>query len=218
MKFGKSWKFQSEELPVQLASRCINYKVWKKLVKTVRDHDSLLHKLKSECKAVDKVMLTRQTSGVVCSLVRLSAQDIHNFAALNKQTLYKICKKLDKQLGTNKFMQWYATRPFAFLGGSQFTRLQLDATQHVDECPVCYDIPNTVIILDCGHYLCIECFKDWFRIRGQRGMLWNVVMAVEEKTKEKKRCPMCSKRNPCLHLSAKNLWPFRREIAYALDH
>ena len=161
MKFKHYWLNKVKELPKTLQKECLNYKIWKKRT----SNSDLSELLEIECKHIDKIFHQKQDI-LSCFSYKNTKLDLYNYAMINKLSLYKIIKRLDKRFKIN-LRQWYNNNKqnYAFCGGHELTRLQLELFGYKDECPICFDKPKTVIILDCGHILCHNCVKNIYNIK-----------------------------------------------------
>lgn len=214
MKFCQYWKAEVEKLPSVLKRCSLNYKIWKKRANGERDAAVLERLLCSECKVVDRFLQRQSRSCIVPS--SFSHIDLYSFAKLNKLALYKICKRLDKRLNTEAFRKFNTQHMFDFQGGRTLKLLQLRVSNRVDECPICLEVPTHSVVLDCGHCLCLDCFKTVYEIKGQRGTMWNIVSCVH--TNKGTSCPVCRRKHPCKHLGAHSIWPYDPKLAFQIDH
>jgi hypothetical protein len=109
----------------------------------------------------------------------VSSAQLLDFVALNRDTLRKICKRVDKRRkGTTALVcDVYGAMRFSFLHGSLVSRLELELGMRSAECPVCLwcealdeDMHLQLVILDCGHTVCTECFDNMFGRKYRKGL------------------------------------------------
>ena len=198
MKYNKEWKkyVDLDEIDLWLA---ISYDKWKQRIKKGELHFKLNWriKLEHECERIDNRLFNM---GFVDKYIVMH-QPVDNkekikVCELNKKTLYKICKKLDKKLlKSHDAMQWYVNisrnKRYKFLGCSELCRIRL-AMGEKAECPICFEtvcLENSAITR-CCHVFCTECAEK----------LWNLSKFFGYKTQERKimaagrygeKCPLC---------------------------
>jgi len=105
MKYGKYWKTQIADLPPQLQQTSLSYKNWKK----IQDNDdNIIPILINQCHTASKTIVehinndSKPLSIFQCKKRTFDISQLYQYALLNKQTLYKICKRMDKK---NKYSQ-----------------------------------------------------------------------------------------------------------------
>jgi hypothetical protein len=206
--------------------------------------DLLRDELLSDCAQVDaklaRYMPVRE-SGVVSFVTQLirnlgsfwcveKTEDDHvgtdvlfAFVQLNKETLYKICKRLDRVYaakGMCFLKEVHGVYKFIFQGGMMYTRLQLELGQHTTECPICLTTIEEareesgdkwqLFVLDCGHIMCMDCFRATYKIKGMRGTLFNLLDVSAYRARKEGvvlSCPMCRKNNPWKTMCSMSVWP-----------
>ena len=97
MKYAKILAQQLSEFDNGIRNNCLNYKKWKKLIKYDGDYlrRNWERRLNSECKAIDRLLFTKY------NCIFISKESHYKLCLYNLNTLYKICKKIEKKLGTN---------------------------------------------------------------------------------------------------------------------
>lgn len=95
MKYAKELKAQLAEYGANIQGRCIDYRKWKKLIKT----DNCLtanwqSMLMTDCLYVDSLLHGRMS----CFWFNLEKDDVRTLSLINTNTLYKICKRLQREL------------------------------------------------------------------------------------------------------------------------
>lgn len=227
MKYGRTWEALRLELPPFLQRSCLQYTQWKETIKAfVGPADVLLQQLEDDCERVSRAftalarrrhrrrLLPRLLSAAgwcpcVAAVDRPCRAEDHNnkaFAELNRTSLYKICKKIDKRLRPSpRALEWMATRSrelrYPFLQGSELTSLVLTLPT---DCPVCLDACDKIAISRCGHVLCLECLEDMYDMRGRKGTYHNLISARERASDRAITCPLCRKARP---FSSMMFWP-----------
>jgi len=139
----------------------------------------------------------------------MNMETLIKFAEINNTTVYKVCKKIDKQTKTNEGRLWLIRnrdeKKYKFMSGILLTRLRLDIANQIQECPICMDVMgnknNKSLILNCGHAICLSCIYKLTGIRNN-GTLYNLLLTVDSRI----LCPLCIKRNPFRDISELSLW------------
>lgn len=219
MKFLNNWKSEVALLPEYLQSYVIVYKKWKKMSKFVDNNEEIINRLNNEVIYINKVFLhyvkkLYKPNYISCfSSHKENVNDLYKFAILNKLTLYKICKRLDKRSKSHIFKSWLNDNynNFQFNRGVYLTRLYLD-NQNLDhtndECPICFDkVTNDkpFIILSCGHFICLDCILQMFNGDKHRALLY-IIFHLDE-YKKKTCCPVCKLAYPLHNFSEKYIYP-----------
>lgn len=168
MKFHKELsKIEASFNDPILATTCIPYKKWKKVVKHHQIPWTLID-LEKQCKEIDTVLVkkiswTKPKKSSYCnflfcikntkinnsidddeSIDSIKERELLTYASVNSQAVYKVCKKLEKSgyPGAMKFLESLrASHRYIFLGSHILTRLQLD-TPGIDmdkTCPICFE-------------------------------------------------------------------------------
>ena len=125
MKYNRLWHELNDMLPSNLQKHCINYKNWKKISKNNTDPDVILA-LNKRCKQIDKVFISECKTISSCFNHTHTIDDLLDFAMLNKKTVYKICKRLDKRTKSHSAMHWlnHSRRYFQFINGFWLNHLE----------------------------------------------------------------------------------------------
>ena len=166
MKYNKEWKrfMASGTIDPNCA---LSYDLWKKRIKSPTVHFSLNWRLllSRECQDIDSRIFDYGILGVCFARRRLSDEEKIAACELNKRTLYKICKKIDRLLlkdtGKRTAMEWYISavreKMFRFLGCPELVLIGL--RQKPIECPICFeDVDATnAVVTRCCHAFCGEC-------------------------------------------------------------
>lgn len=239
MKYCKVWKHQKSKLPVTLRDSVLSYKKWKELSKQPMGANDLILLLESECLTISKIM--KETIKIKsphpiisiimawCRLPNFSKRhaiancELYTYAVLNKLTLYKICKRMDKRRGTNTFRQWYTKRynDFYFNASAYLTHLKIvNKVNEVEtyECPVCFEEIEDApfMILNCGHLLCVDCVESMYGMKGKKGTFQNLISVRE--TSKKMYCPTCRYPNPLSRASRINMYPQHDQLLFKINH
>lgn len=204
MKFKSTWAKELQKLPHDLQTHCFNYKHWKKIAKQQNvNPDDILCQIEKQSKQINRIFLSnisKRSSKPILSCIHSShviPKDVmYNFAKLNSMCLYKLLKRFDKRLGTN-MKSWLVKHrsEYAFCGGYQLKYLELELYGFHDECPICLDDSVCkLIILDCSHVVCINCFTELYKINNLNGTIHNLVAYSNYVNNPK--CPMCRTAKP----------------------
>lgn len=215
MKFGIHWKYRLSNMPKELHDSCLDYKKYKRATKTpsLIECQTILNLLMKDAQQTDFVFkqyrLQRQyawaiqffcmSSAIVKPLK--SSPELLDFAYLNTQCLFKICKRLDKRLHTNTFLKWLGdarkNRLFTFTNHMQHICMQIES-QHppsLQECPICLESlcpspkNSTIIVLACGHVVCKDCIMSLLGVASSKGTTYNrIAYGCHLKAS---RCPIC---------------------------
>lgn len=216
MHWNRILQEKLSQLPDSLKSRCIDYKLWKKSTKSsVLFDDFIIVELYTTCKRVDKVFqrifsdlhdkisLSKCIAWIsFCSeKEKYTVEELLIFAQINKTTVYKICKRIDKRINRRgdkgNALSWLCDmkmqHKFQFMGGAKLTVLEMTANSTTPiECPICLENVDQVVVSHCGHYMCLECVFSLCKIQNRyTGYLYNI-LSFRDKT----ICPMCRAWNP----------------------
>lgn len=180
MKYNKAWKsfMASDDIDPR---RALSYDKWKQRIKLPSTHFRLnwhLYLLR-ECEAVDRSVFCDRSLFCWSRGERPKDEELVKLCDLNKRTLYKICKKLDKKmLGCRSAKLWYGSslreKRFRFLGCTDLVKARMRCTkqEEVLECPICFDAlddPERCVITRCCHTFCEVCAtKMWGRVQAAR--------------------------------------------------
>lgn len=136
MKFGKYWTEHNDELPKKLQQKTLSYKKWKKTTPEIHS-ENILQNLTDECTIASNTIIEsiknkkKQSLSCIFNINYQSFDTIqlYQYALLNKQTLYKICKRLDKKFECTQYKTWLQNHynDFAFNGGMYYTKLYLES-------------------------------------------------------------------------------------------
>lgn len=101
MKYAKYLMQELKKYNSKIQKHCFQYKKWKKYIKYKKEYISKKWKSKliKECKYIDELFYTSCFNNISQSI-------LNQIAFINTNTLYKICKKLDKnlKLGAMEFL------------------------------------------------------------------------------------------------------------------
>lgn len=184
MKYNKVFKRMLEDDDVirnieNKKKLLLSYDAWKQQIKRSTAHFALNWRLflSKECSTIDETIFGRKAQYTWCfhSNIRILT-DIEKIRIcdLNKTTLYKICKKIDKQMLKGRGREarsWYenacSKRLFRFLGGQEIAKIKVQMGMIDPECPVCWEtivLPNDskfqnldIFVTRCGHVFCSVC-------------------------------------------------------------
>lgn len=123
---------------------------------------------------------------------------------INRQSLYKICKRFDKKSGMeNVYTLWFQTiakKKYDFLKIDMAHRfLEWRVYNQKDACPICLEEDyNEFVIQKCGHVMCTDCIKQLAGSRrdqttGVRGTLHNIIRNLQYH--HVCHCPICRTSN-----------------------
>lgn len=222
MKFGTTWKNLVSQLPNELAPYTVSYPRWKK-AKTLPTMDELA----KDCEQASNVLVSRipwQKKSLPWSCFDASlcskspsAQELYQFACINKITLYKLCKRLKKRGIAPDAMNWLSqmqsTLAFNFLGSFLLTRLELESSlSFVPDCPICFESckDTPLFILDCGHSMCVPCLMSYTCANRMKGIMCNVLAASV--VKNRKPCPICRYPSPMQAITQEHVWPQDNDV------
>ncbi len=199
MKYSQHWKKEMDLLPMFLKHYCIHYKRWKKCINTPHKSNTYIDILEKDCLHVDNIftMYYNSYSKLNCFLKIIDKSLLLRFAILNKTTVYKICKRLDKLVNPSpNALQWMnmvqTKLKYNFLGGYMLTSLSIKLPI---ECDICFHNVNHIAVSKCGHYMCIECLEDMYKMRGKKGTFQNLVDSFYSEHKLT-CCPFCRYNQP----------------------
>ena len=222
MKYGKRWKLELSKLPIDVQTKCFSYKRWKSKCKNLKSQEqellnSTLQELIHETKRVDTVFkhfMNVDTTFVTSlfglllpcfeNLTKDKIQESHKlaykYATLNAECLSKICKRADRYCSSCRFVSWLVNSKnsfiYSFLGGREMAALHIRFKEDIsDECPICLDplLEKTIIILECGHILCMDCAKSILRvpIDVRYHMTSYMMRYYQQKNGRMTMCPCC---------------------------
>lgn len=194
MKFKHVWLEAVHGLPDTLRACCIDYAAWKKASRAPVSMASACSKLEAECRTVDAVFCR--------AFGQHRWQALLAFALLNRTCIVKLCKRIDRRSPGAGMRDWFAhaLRPsLRFCGGAELRRLELDSMPQVcPECPVCLEERFPIVVLDCGHDICMPCFEKLHGIECMHGTLENrlVYARFHAIGGQCPKCPMCRQPHP----------------------
>lgn len=198
MKYNKEWKrcIDLDEVDPWVA---ISYDKWKQRIKEGHIHFKLNWKLKleAECTRIDERLFGM---GFIdkCLVMHTKPSNAEKIKAsdLNKRTLYKICKKLDKKLLKGRdAMNWYkcaiSERRYMFLGSAELCRIKL-ALGEVQDCPVCFERVTTknCAITRCCHIFCVDCAEKMWNLSDYFGFK-SINRKMAAASQYGATCPLC---------------------------
>ena len=147
-------------LPLSLQQASISYKKWKKHTKNGSCND-IVKELEKDCKRTDETFkkVYSAISKGSCFFTYFSKDDIKLFVDLNKTSIYKVCKRIDKKISpAPDARSWLQnsmkSHMYQFMGGWRITSLSINLPV---ECPLCMDGSERVAISKCGHFMCTQC-------------------------------------------------------------
>lgn len=225
MKFGRAWRERVQRLPPDLAAACVHYKRWKKSLRCsggerARSAEDAWRDLQDELRGAETAFAEAVAARrrMVCALLSpcfgscpgggrrrggMRADQLLEYAALNRTAAYKVCKRIDKTLGGGGFdcrarlAALVGTHSLEVLGGSEVRALELECGAAA-ECPVCLEVwgpgrqgRGRVVLLRCGHTLCLPCALAILGVPGgSRGTPHNL-LGYGCATGGELRCPSC---------------------------
>lgn len=183
MKFGKKIHNESVKFPSVFQKNFIDYKKWKTIIKEYKRNmetksiemqiyrtATIIRLLIKTIENIDHVFKSSIRLEYSCftkliSLFKnkylINEQYALGFALLNAEAIRKICKRIDKAINKHTFIPWFIkcreNHRYSFLGSKELTYLSMKYTHKETECPICMEEMNTLIILNCGHYICDNC-------------------------------------------------------------
>lgn len=211
MKFAQLWRKRRSLLPEVLHDRCLDYKKYKKLSNQTQICKEIVKAtLATDLEAIDSVFRhaikgrrhknKKHLFLPCCQTVEnlFSAAIIVDFASLNMKCFYKVCKRLDKRLGTPTFMDFYSKqssgKSYAFMSRMQHVMLSLDTEATDEECPVCFEALKNLpsfFVLKCGHMMCKACVMSMLGVEKLRGTTENLIKYGVYTNKRQAACPLC---------------------------
>jgi len=206
----REWRTDISGIPPQLRHACIDYKMWKKLIKTA-DEGQLMMVLADNLKTVDSVLLGHKRgllTTCMCDTPQYSNDVLYKFALFNRRCLLKVIKRCDKLRGT-RFREWYdhqTTNSVALCNLQLMKTLELELHGCNEPCPICLDVPNELVVLDCGHFLCTPCLKDLYGVGRLKGTICNLINYSQYCLKTKPKCPVCRNDHPIHDVNKIKTW------------
>lgn len=205
MKYSKEWKDKITIFPDSLINSSINYKKWKKILKSNDNNiDVLLNTLEQECRKLDIIFKNLYKHVIFHRWWYREHIDINivlEYAQLNTRTIYKLCKKINKKLISKNATKWLNNRvklhTYAFLGSHMTRYLEyiVGRNDNVNnlECPICFhekiENDNTsYLILPCGHEICFECALQQTKMTTYKGTWFNLLASANPIDC---KCPIC---------------------------
>lgn len=167
MKYNKEWKRAMAEYEIP-SKYVMSYDKWKRWIKypTFSFLWNWKRNLYLQCDQIDEALFGNSHKPLVCisprSNTKLHGKDLVRACEINRVTLYKTCKKIDKKLlHTSEAKNWYQhllqTKRYQFLGCQELLRARL--VTNACECPVCFEnlCDSNVYINHCCHIVCKIC-------------------------------------------------------------
>lgn len=226
MKFGKYWHTQIEKLPKKLQHKTLFYKKWKKIN---INNDNIIFELTNECNIVNDTIIKNinNKSNLFCFTKKklFSMNQLYEYIMLNKLTLYKICKKLDKKFNSNQYKTWLQKHynDFSFNSGIYYTKISLENNKQSDlTCPICLDELNESIpsiITNCGHIVCYSCVLSMYNITEKNRGRISTLISNQNLCNENKNCPICRSSIFTNSINSINVYPSKfKYILNDIDH
>lgn len=220
MKWARQWRSELEKLPTVLQQTSINYKQWKKVLQVCQDQTVLQKQLWEDIQRVDTLFrnhyshhchhaIVKGWSWLRCLWQPLLAGEgdkdaWYKYVMINRTSIAKITKRSDKLCGT-RLREWYNSErsKLAICESYMFKKLQLEVCGLGEsaECPICLEplTHRTVVILDCGHCVCLGCIKEMLHIHHLKGTLQNLVSYAAYHLHTYIKCPLCRRTARTLH-------------------
>lgn len=187
-----------DTLPNVLRDHMIDYKGYKKLIKTSGTMAVLLEKLAQDANRVDKFFTRITKRSLFTSYVeRPHKEDVYKYITLNSRTIYKICKRASKRMHDRAAMEWlrnlHNSRALSFMNGIAKKALELSISEEkCIECPICLEnVKGEVIIMHCGHTLCLDCVKGVLKVANVKGTIYNLIAYGRYSLAPSASCPLC---------------------------
>ena len=218
MKFDKLLNHTSKTFyDITLQQSLLPYKFWKKYIKQHKlhfDYEDIYVKLNDHCHRVDKIFnkeLYNKLYPSSCCFFKpkvyseIFSEELIRFSEINQMALYKICKKLEKN-GASNLLNYYTQaktkRMYKFLGTHELTYLKFQQDPSSIECPICMeDSYESMIILDCEHYVCVDCMIQMTNLEHKKGTFYNRLLASSFS------CPICRLNNPLKEITKYHFYP-----------
>uniref|UniRef100_A0A6C0CTI3 RING-type domain-containing protein n=1 Tax=viral metagenome TaxID=1070528 RepID=A0A6C0CTI3_9ZZZZ len=202
-----------------LRQSILPYRYWKKYIKIHKDilnPNEIVATLDQQCKEAEQQFIQELYINLYhpksffkcCSLKpRVYPYDISHeliqFSEINRLTLYKICKKLQKN-GASNLLQYYSNANYKFIASHELQYLKMKK-QNPKECPICFEEnANPYIILDCEHYMCLSCVLKMTNTETINATIYNKLYIGLERLKQ---CPFCRKAQPLTNISKYHFYP-----------
>lgn len=201
MKFGQIWKNELSSMPMFLQDKVINYKKYKKVSKAT-DTETIKNMITNDiknCESVYRHIHKRATSKHNTCFARppIDTQIVVRFAKLNKQCIYKLCKRIDKRNGVNVMTCFYNQilmdpRLHMFSRKEQVLLDIGSAFETNTECPICLEqFHGDVLVLDCGHIVCLDCSLGVHGAKHTKGTVHNRIAHGAYLNRNASKCPVC---------------------------
>lgn len=228
MKFGHTLEQAKRNWDVDLQGRCFDYKGWKKAIKyrtiPTRPEDAKNELLK-DCLRINETFKKEFQNNVklfsCCGKKYLTDdryRQLLEYSTMNKNAIYKICKKMQKRCDipgmASIYYEMAARKDLDFMNSVHVTWLRLHEQMNGTpkkqiECPICLDVLQKIhmpiIITRCGHAMCFTCASGYTGITGMRGTLRNKILYATYVNPI--NCPVCRAVQPLSHVGAYNFYP-----------
>jgi len=202
MKFGQTWKNEIKSMPIFLQDNAINYKKYKKVSKVFDDTDTIKRMLTNDLKNCENIYRRIHKSATCKPKLCFAQQQIDNktvlkFAKLNQRCIYKLCKRIDKRKGINKMKEFYngliLDPTMHMFSRKEHVLLDLNSAFETNtECPICLEpFHDDVLVLKCGHLLCLNCSLDVHGVKNKKGTIHNRIAHGAFMNKNASKCPVC---------------------------
>lgn len=168
MKYNKEWKRSMSEYAIP-SIYVIPYDKWKKWIKhpTFSFLWNWKRNLYLQCDKIDEALFGTPRVPLCTNPndnITLQGEDMVRACAMNRTTLYKTCKKIDKKLlHTSEAKHWFKmlveSKRYQFLGCPELLRVKFSVYAY--ECPVCFEdlCDINVYMNPCEHMVCKPCAK-----------------------------------------------------------
>jgi hypothetical protein len=225
MKYSKELSKTLETLPSDLKIASLSYKEWKKYCKcssSVYNVSLAMERIADECTRIDKVFIRLYSRSIsqektqnirnFCRITSPSTnvvtlEHVLQFAEINAQTVYKICKRIQKSHkeiipsslsspsgpSDPNTITWLTTarslHKYEFLGGGKTTHLKYLIKSNIQECPICLEDINKekdMLIMGCGHVCCLQCAIHHAGMANRSGVWFNLLANAKQH-----KCPLC---------------------------
>lgn len=165
MKYNKEFRQTVERYSIP-SRYVMPYDQWKRCMKhpTLSFLWNWKRNLYLQCDRLDHALFSKASplcQGGDCSL---DSEDLLRACELNQKTLYKTCKKLDKQvLHSSEAKEWFRWlmkhKRYKFMGCQELTLVKLSIDPQ--ECPICLETlhDSNVCFGRCQHMVCRLCLE-----------------------------------------------------------
>ena len=176
MKYGKQWRIRLNALPIELQTKSIHYKNWKKMFRENEEKVYLFAKLAVDVEMVAKTCRMELELEIECECLTFfqllcsqanshDDETMYMYISLNLDTIHKLCKRW-----TRHFLESNNSKPVnvynifnkpcyvSLIRARKILELK-QGTPNNTECPICFEDVKELVVTDCGHAFCQPCVK-----------------------------------------------------------